>query len=183
MQIREITFDKQVYLFEIDDVLIERADYILQVYYLFGSFYEFTEGTSNANDIAQFMKKVRQYHGEEKVFDAAIEMYGIDPKYKENFDRLQANAHIPLRINLKPEVEQLLVDLEKDNKQVAILTKGNPVEQLNKLRFINWGKAEGLKNKLKVYFEDELAFRSLNPFTFIASDLAIHADNIIYINK
>lgn len=183
MNINEIPLDKEVYLFEIDDVLIDRTDYILQVYYLFGSFYEFTEGTSNANDIAQFMKKVRQYHGEDKVFAATKEMYGIDEKYKENFERLQANAHIPLRINLMPEVEQLLVALDKQNKKVAILTKGNPVEQLNKLRFMDWGSAESSKNKLKVYFEDELVFKALDPITFIAEDLGVQADEMIYINR
>ena len=114
MEIKNIQLDKSVYLFETDDVLISREEYILQVYYLFGTFYEFTEGTATANDIAQFMKKVRQYHGEDKVFDAAKEIFGIDEKYKENFERLQANAQIPLRLTLLPEMEQLLVNLEKE---------------------------------------------------------------------
>lgn len=183
MNIKEINLYKEVYLFEIDDILIERADYILQVYYLFGSFYEFTEGSPSANDIAQFMKKVRQYHGEDKVFDAAKEMFGIDEKYRENFERLQANAQIPLRINLKPDVEQLLVQLEEKGKKVAILTKGNPVEQLNKLRFIDWGKADSLRDKLKVYFEDELIFKKLNPITFIATELGVTVEDVLFLNK
>lgn len=174
----KLNFDKTLYVFELDDVLFPRKDYILQIYYLFASFFEFTEGTIKANELANFMKKVYEVHGEGAVFDAAKEVFGIDEKYRENLARLIANGQVPLRLNLFPEVEKTLLTLFQKGKQVAILTKGNPVEQLNKLKFIDWGSVNEFKNKLKIYFEDELTFTSLNPISYIAEVYDIQVNDI-----
>lgn len=181
--IDQLTLDKQLYIFELDNVLFPRKDYLLQVYYLFGSFYEFTEGTAKANEIAQFMTKIYNIHGEEAVFPATKTIYNLDDKYEENYHRLMANAQLPLKLLLFPEIEEFLLKLNKQNKQIGILTKGNPVEQLNKLKFIDWGKAEVTKERLKIYFADELDFRSISPLEFIAEDYNIAPSELIYIEQ
>lgn len=182
MKLSEISFDKILYLFELDDVLFSRRDYLLQVYYLFGSFYEFTEGTAKASDMAEFMKKVYERHGEEAVFPAAKVMFGIDDKYEVNLQRLQANAQLPLKLILPEAQADLLVRLVGDKKQVAVLTKGNPVEQLNKLKFLDWGKADSIKHLLKVFFVDELEFKSFVPIDYIASEYDLPKDQIVIVN-
>ncbi|MGN0002360.1 MAG: HAD family hydrolase [Sphingobacterium composti] len=180
--IGEIDLDKKVYAFELDNVLFPRQDYLLQVYYLFGSFYEFTEGIVKANDLAQFMKKIYLYHSEDKVFDAAKEVFGIDEKYRENFERLKANAQIPLRLELYDNAKVELKKLFEANKQVAILTKGNPVEQLNKLRFIEWGDLIVYKDKIKIYFVDELRHQEIDVIAYLADDFAVEQEEVLIIN-
>ncbi|MBL1411335.1 HAD family hydrolase [Sphingobacterium faecale] len=183
MKLSEISFDKVLYLFELDDVLFSRRDYLLQVYYLFGSFYEFTEGAARASDMAEFMKKVYDYHGEEAVFPAAKLMFGIDDKYEVNLQRLQANAQLPLKLILPEAQADLLVRLVGEKKQVAVLTKGNPVEQLNKLKFLQWGKADSIKHLLKVFFVDELEFKSLVPIDYIASEYGIDKEDVVFVDE
>ena len=178
-----IPLDKQVYLFELDDVLYPKKDYVLQIYYLFASFYEFTEGTITANELALFMKKVYDHHGESAVFLAAQQVFGIDEKYKENLDRLMANGQIPLRLEIYPQIENLIHNLLTNGKDIAILTKGNPVEQLNKLKFVSWGSVDSVKDTLKVYFVDELRFQNIDPIAYIAEVYNVGSTDIYYHEK
>lgn len=182
MKLKDIPFDRSLYLFELDDVLFSRRDYLLQVYYLFGSFYEFAEGTVKANDMAEFMKKVYDHHGEEAVFPAAKVLFGIDDKYESNLQRLQANAQLPLKLLLPEAQADLLLRLAEQNKQIAVLTKGNPVEQLNKLKFIDWGSADSIKHTLKVFFVDELEFKSFVPIDYIASEYSLPTEQIFIVD-
>jgi hypothetical protein len=181
MNIENIPLDKEVYLFEVDDVLFTKSDYDLQVYYLFANFMEFTTGFLRANDLVDFMKKVYENQGEEFVFEALQETLGIEEKYKENLLRLNVNAQLPLKLILFKEVEDLIVRLFTQNKQVAILTKGNPIEQLNKLKHIDWGEANRFRNFLKVYFVDELKFRSLEPIDYLAKDYGVTPVDLYWI--
>lgn len=180
----KLDLNKSLYLFELDDVMFPRKDYILQVYYLFASFYEFSEGgTVKAQDMVEFMKKIHIHHGEETVFSSTQLMYNMDEKYKENFERLKANAQLPLKLELFPEISKSLQMLEVQQKQMAILTKGNPVEQLNKLKFIDWSGLENCKDKLKVFFFDELSFQDIDPLDYIAKAYALDKESVAYIQQ
>ena len=178
-----ITYDKEMYLFDLDNIIFPKRDYLVQVYYLFGSFYEFTEGKATANEIAQFMSKIYDHHGEEHVFGATKIMFDIDDKYEENFNRLLANAQLPMKLEVIPHFNELLLNLTENNKKIAILTKGNPIEQLNKIRFIDWESINLKKESLKIYFVDELEFRSLDPIEFIATEHGMESNQINYINQ
>lgn len=183
MSIIDLGFDKEVYAFELDDVLFPKQDYLLQVYYLFGSFYEFTEGTVKANDLALFMKKVFLIHGENEVFNATKEVFGIDEKYRENFERLRANAQIPLRLELFTDVRNFIINLLEKGKKVVILTKGNPVEQLNKLKFIDWGEdLIGKRDAIKIYFVDELRHRQMDPIEYLVDEYNVSREQVVLID-
>ncbi|MCA5006190.1 HAD family hydrolase [Sphingobacterium bovistauri] len=174
----DLDLSKEVFAFELDDVLFPRQDYLLQVYYLFGSFYEFTEGTVKANDLALFMKKIYLVHGEDKVFDAAKEVFGIEEKYRENLERLQANAQIPLRLEIFSEMKSLLKQIFEKGKHVTILTKGNPIEQLNKLKFIDWGELDRYKNSVRIYFVDEILHLKISVIPYLAIEYGVSEEEI-----
>lgn len=180
--LEEITLEKDLYLFELDDVLFPKRDYLVQVYYLFASFYEFSEGLdTKANEIAQFMAKVYDIHGEGQVFIATKTLFNIDDKYEENFNRLMANAQLPLKLELTQEKQLLLRKLHEKGTRIAILTKGNPVEQLNKVKFIEWGPLSFLKPSLKIFFVDELEYKLINPLAYIAEEYNLEIDQIVHI--
>lgn len=179
--LERISEDKTIYCFELDDVLFPRRDYLLQVYYLFANFVAFTEGLSSADDMTKFMKNTYVHQGEEKVFALTKEIFGLLESYEDNFKRLQANAQLPLKLLLFEEAERMLCSLCQSGKKITILTKGNPVEQLNKLKHIDWGEFEEYKNSLKVYFIDELKFRNIDPIEFIADDFGVPTSQVYII--
>lgn len=178
-----IPLDKEVYCFELDNVLYPEQDYMLQVYYLFAQFIEFSEGFPPANDLALFMKNVYANKGKDAVFSLASETFGFGVKYEENLQRLEANAQLPLKLVIFKEVDVFLHLLFEKGKKIAILTQGNPVEQLNKLKHIDWGRLEAYRNSLRVYFVDELVYRNYEPIDYIAEDYKVTKDRIHFIKR
>ncbi|HEY0900448.1 MAG TPA: HAD hydrolase-like protein [Sphingobacteriaceae bacterium] len=145
---------KKAFIFELDNVLYPERDYLLQVYYLFANFIEYLETVPPSNDLTDFMKRVFEHHGPEKIFDKAQEAFGLDEKYRENFDRLHQNARLPLKLLLYKDMLTLLQDIVVDRKLIFLVTDGNLEQQLNKIRQIEWN---GLEKYLKAYFTVETA--------------------------
>lgn len=150
---KELDQHKKAFIFELDDVLYPERDYLLQVYYLFAHLLEYTEKVPPADDLTAFFKKTYTHYGAEGIFQRAAETFGIDDKYLKQFNRLHVEAKLPLPLLLFGEVEALLKAIISHKKQVFILTKGNPLMQLNKIKQITWGE---LAQAIKIYFYDEL---------------------------
>lgn len=144
---------KKAFVFELDNVLYPERDYLLQVYYLFANFLEYTETYPAAKDLTEFFKKAYENAGSHLIFDKAAEAFGIDKKYRENFDRLHKQAKLPLKLLLFEDILKLLQDIVVDRKGIFIVTAGDPVQQLNKIKHIDW---HGLEKYLRVYFADEV---------------------------
>ncbi|WP_293306972.1 HAD family hydrolase [Pedobacter sp. UBA5917] len=144
--------DKQVVIFELDNVLFPEKDYLLQVYYLFAQFIEYTE-QKNAQPIIAFMQAEYENGGTTDLFEKTAKQFGIDEKYKYNFDLLHLNARLPLKLLLYKNMLEFMQDLVVNRKQIFIVTAGNPEQQLNKIRQTEWN---GLEQYLTVYFTEEL---------------------------
>lgn len=176
--IPEIPQNKKLYLFEIDDVLFPKKDYLLQIYYLFAQFVEFTEGKAMAQEMVEFMKDVYLDKGEDAVYTETERRFQFSSNYKENFERLMVNGLLPLKLFLYNEIKLLFASILERGAQIAILTKGNPALQLNKLKHLDW---QGFEKNVKIYFIDELNFRNIDPFSYIASENQLTISDLIFI--
>ncbi|MVN20854.1 HAD hydrolase-like protein [Mucilaginibacter sp. HMF7410] len=143
---------KKAFVFELDNVLYPAQDYFFQVYYLFAAFVGHTEQWDSK---AMITTMVDAYHeqGEEAVFETVQKKYSLETRYQENFKRLLNTAHVPLKLLLYQQMLDLLQQIVVDRKQIFILTNGNPQQQLNKIKHIEWN---GLENYLVCYFADEI---------------------------
>lgn len=176
---KDLNTDKKAFIFELDNVLYPEKDYLLQVYYLFANLLEYTETVPPASDLIDFMKKSYEHHGKEGLFERAAAMFGIDHKYLDNFKRIHVNAQLPLKLLLFEEVKNLLREIVEDKKRVFVLTKGNPLMQLNKLKQIDWGS---LGAYIKIYFYDELVVQGkADPLTFLINDNQVLKQDALFI--
>ena len=166
---------KKAVVFGFDDVLFPQKDYLLQVYYLFANLLEYTETVPPAADLTAFLKTAYEHHGEAGLFDRAVDAFGIDSKYRENFDRLHETAQLPLKLLLYKSMLELMQELQATGKQLCILTAGSPVMQLNKLKHVEW---HGLDRSLKVYFEEELQAKGMHPLDFVLADNKLGAADV-----
>jgi FMN phosphatase YigB (HAD superfamily) len=144
---------KQAFIFELDDVLYPEKDYLYQVYYLFTAFLEYTE-LVNAKVATSFMIDTYLSEGKAFVFDRLKEKFGLDEKYKLNFEHLSHTAKLPLKLLLDQNMLTFLQDIVVDRKKIFILTNGDPGQQLNKIKQTGW---QGLEPYLTCYFADEIA--------------------------
>lgn len=144
---------KQAFIFELDDVLYPEKDYLYQVYYLFIAFLEYTE-LINAKVATSFMIDTYLSEGKEFVFDRLKEKFGLDEKYRFNFEHLNNTAKLPLKLLLDQSMLIFLQDVVVDRKKIFIVTNGDPSQQLNKIKQTEW---QGLEPYLICYFADEIA--------------------------
>ncbi len=170
---------KKAFVFELDNVIFPEKDYLLQVYYLFSNFVEFTEGVPSSAELIEFFKTVYHHHGEENIFKKASEVFGIDDKYRVNFDRLHYTAILPLKLLMYKEVLRLLQEITIDRKELFIITNGIPEIQLNKIRQIEWN---GLEHYLKVFYAEEIKLKpEPDVLTYILSDNNLLRKDVVII--
>ncbi|MET1054435.1 MAG: HAD hydrolase-like protein [Pedobacter sp.] len=144
--------DNKAFVFELDDVLYPSKDYWLQVYYLFAQFIEYGEQVE-AEGIIRFMEETYRLEGRSEIFEKTAARFNLPEKYHINFDLLQQNARLPLKLLLFAPVLDFLKSIEAAGKPVFLLVAGSPAEQLNKIRQMEWN---GLERYLKVYFAEEM---------------------------
>src|SRR5690606_42062687 len=78
-----IPLDKKIYLFEIDDVLFPKKDYLLQIYYLFSQFAEFTEGRPIATELVNYMRDYYLENGEDHLFQQTAKKFNFRKRSEE----------------------------------------------------------------------------------------------------
>jgi len=152
MDINQLIKDKKLVIFEMDDVLFPAKDYLLQVYYLFAQFIEYSEQKS-AQQILDFMRAEYESVGAENLFEKTASKFELAEAYKHNFDLLHENARLPLKLLLYKNMLNFLQELVVNRISINILTSGNPLQQLNKIKQTEWN---GLEKYLTVFFADEL---------------------------
>ncbi|MCX3263257.1 HAD hydrolase-like protein [Pedobacter agri] len=166
MDAYQLVADKQAVIFELDDVLYPEKDYLLQVYYLFAQFIEYSE-LKNAQAILGFMKNEFEQNGPGNLFEKTAAAFDIDLKYQHNFDLLHLNARLPLKLLLFKNMLEFMQGLVVDRKKIFIVTAGNPEQQLNKIKQTEWN---GLEQYLTVFFADELKQQKSEIFQNILND-------------
>lgn len=144
---------KKAFVFELDNVLYPEKDYLYQVYYLFANLLEYTD-LSDAKQTTELMVTTYNDKGEAAVFDELKFKLKVSEKYRKNLDDLLLTAKLPLKLLLYQNVLTFLQDVVLDRKKLFIVTNGNPVQQLNKLKQVEW---HGLEPYLTCYFADETA--------------------------
>jgi FMN phosphatase YigB (HAD superfamily) len=171
---------KGAFIFGLDDVLYPEKDYLLQVYYLFAEFMEYTEQIS-AKSIIEFMQHEYAHHGNVNIFEKTSARFNILDKYKSNFELLHETARLPLKLLLFQKILSFLQEIVIERKKIYLLVTGNPSVQLNKIRQIEW---HGLAPYLTVYFSEELeASLSVKSIDFILEQHKIKREDALYIGN
>ncbi len=153
METEKLIEAHDVFVFELDGVLYPEKDFLLQVYYLFSQFIEYSE-QQPATEILAFMQQTYLAEGQEGIFEKTSAEFNIPEKYKLNFDLLQRNVRLPLKLLLFASCMQFLKAILHAQKPIFLLVSGDPEAQLNKIRQMDW---QGLEKYLKVYFTVEIA--------------------------
>lgn len=151
MAFEKFLADKKAVAIVLDDALYPQKDYLLQVYYLFSEFMEYSEQI-DAKAIIDFMSAEYEKAGSIDIFKKTADKFSIPEKYQHNFDLLHETARLPLKLLLFQGVLNLLQEAVIDRKQIFILAEGNPAIAINKIKQLEWN---GLEQYLKLYFTKE----------------------------
>jgi FMN phosphatase YigB (HAD superfamily) len=142
---------KNAFIFELDDVLYPAKDYYFQIYYLFANLLEYTELNSAAKTTDLMIDTYIQ-KGEGEVFNTIAAELNVDEKHRKNLEIMLLTSRLPLKLLLYKNMLSFMQEVVLDRKKLFIVTNGNPQQQLNKLRQVEW---HGLEPYLICYFADE----------------------------
>lgn len=151
MKYSDIDARKKAFIFELDNVLYPEKDYLYQVYYLFANMLEYTDQT-DATTTTNLMVDTYITQGADAVYDAVKASLGINEKYRAGLATMMINAKLPLKLLLYQNMLTLLQEVVMDRKKLFIVTNGNPLQQLNKIKHMEW---HGLEPYLTCYFANE----------------------------
>ncbi len=151
MKYTDIDKRKQAFVFELDNVIYPEKDYLFQVYYLFAGAIEYTD-LIDAKTITDLMVETYNAGNKDKVFDVIKEKLGVNEKYRLNLHHLLHTVKLPLKLLVYKNVLDLMQEIVVDRKKIFIVTNGNPVQQLNKIKQTEW---HGLEPYLTCYFAEE----------------------------
>ena len=171
--------DNQAFIFELDDVLYPAKDYWLQVYYLFAQFIEYGEQIE-ASGIIQFMEETYRQEGRQGIFEKTALRFNLPEKYHINFDLLQQNARLPLKLLLFAPLLEFMKAVQDAGKLLFLLVEGQPEEQLNKIRQMEWN---GLERYLKVYFLQEMEGGYKGGIDKICSEHRLKTEEILIVGN
>src|SRR6201985_1120851 len=143
---------KSAFIFELDNVIYPEKDYLFQVYYLFAASLEYVE-LIDAKAATDLMVNTYFTEGKDEVFKALQQKFNVNEKYRANFEQMMLNIKLPLKLLVYNSILELMQQIVVDRKQIFIVTNGNPEQQLNKIKQVEWN---GLENYLTCYFADEL---------------------------
>lgn len=179
LKFKDLDPNKKAFIFGLDNILYPEQDYLLQVYYLFSNFIDFTEGFPPSGDLTEFFKNAYLHHGDDGIYDRVKQAFGIDEKYRDNFTRLYSTARLPLKLLLFSNVLTLLQDIIVERKEIIILTNGQPEVQINKIMQTEWN---GLEKYLKVYYVKEIESKlNSDPISYILKDLDLKEKDVLII--
>jgi FMN phosphatase YigB (HAD superfamily) len=147
----DIDLRKKAFIFELDDVLYPAKDYYFQIYYLFANLLEYTELNSAAKTTDLMIDTYIQ-KGEGEVFNTIAAELNVDEKHRKNLEIMLLTSRLPLKLLLYKNMLSFMQEVVLDRKKLFIVTNGNPQQQLNKLRQVEW---HGLEPYLICYFADE----------------------------
>ncbi|MBC7616323.1 MAG: HAD hydrolase-like protein [Pedobacter sp.] len=168
------------FIFGLDNVLYPEKDYLLQVYYLFSEFMEYS-AQLNAQAITDFMQLEYAHHGSVNIFEKTAAKFDIQKKYKSNFLLLHENARLPLKLLLFQKILSFLQEILMDRKKIYLIISGNKLVQLNKIKQMEW---HGLEHYLKAYFSQELEpSLTANSIDFVIDQNQLKKEEVLYVGS
>ncbi len=140
-------------ILDLDNTIYPEKDYLFQVYYLIGEFVEFQEAVPH-DQVTKFLVDEFMAKGRDRIFDKMIAHFNLSETYLENCFRLLRTAKLPLPLLIFEDMLLRLQEASEAGLRLFVLTNGNPEQQLNKIKHLEW---HGLDQHIKCYFCNEIA--------------------------
>jgi HAD superfamily hydrolase (TIGR01549 family) len=145
--------DFPLFIFDLDNTIYNEEDYLFQAYSEIAErFAGITTGKSKQRLLKTIMSIYRK-DGRVKLFDRFLERAGLDETYLSECLEILRNFTPAKRIKIYRKTEKVLRMLVKRNKQIFVLTNGNPAQQRNKIKSVDW---KGLDMSITFILADEI---------------------------
>lgn len=168
----------KAYIFDLDNTIYPEKDYLYQVYYLIGKYIEEKEKASS-KEITEFLVYQFEKSGRKNLLNKLLDKFSLPESYMEDMLEIMRTAKLPLKLHMFKPVFELMQELVSNKLKIYILTNGNPGQQLNKIKHIEW---LGLEDQVTCYFANEICPKPApDALNHILTTHSIEKDDVILI--
>ncbi len=142
-----------LFIFDLDNTIYNEEDYLFQAYQVICDRYSALEPGQNKKSLFDLMIKIYYQEGRDKLFDKFLETTGSDKDHMVLFLKILRTFKPEKPLLINKTLLEFLHLLAGKNKNIYVLTNGNPQQQRNKIRHIKW---DGLKKHINFVFAEEI---------------------------
>lgn len=154
MAIKSISdlYNFSLYIFDLDNTIYKEEDYLFEAYKNIAASIAWKIPSLNKEELFLTLRRLYETDGRILLFDNFLNKYGIDQRYLQECIHILRSFKAVKKYRIFPVVKKALRELVSQGKPVFILTNGNPEQQRNKIKNINW---EGIERSMTFVFANE----------------------------
>lgn len=146
-------YNFSLFIFDLDNTIYNEEDYLFQAYSaICDRFAGVTQG-HDKKSLFNLMMKIYRKEGRDKLFDKFLTRAGIGEGHLEECLKILRTFNPEKQIEIYSRSEKILRFLIERDKKIFVLTNGNPGQQKNKIRNLQW---KGLDEKITFIMANEI---------------------------
>lgn len=143
----------RVFIFDLDNTIYNEEEYLFQGYAAIARFLAGVSGVINEEAFFQELKNIFLKEGRTNLFNKVVKKFHLDHSLVSDCISILHTFEITDKLKINLKIKPLLAELKRANKHIFILTNGNPTQQKNKVKNIEWGE---LIDYFQVLYANEL---------------------------
>jgi HAD superfamily hydrolase (TIGR01549 family) len=140
-------------IFDLDNTIYNEEDYLYQAYSAICDRFAGMAPGHDKKSLFNLMMKIYRKEGREKLFNKFLTKAGIGEGYLTDCLKILRSFNPEKQIEIYSRSEKILRLLIEKDKQIFVLTNGNPGQQKNKIRNLLW---KGLDEKITFILANEI---------------------------
>ena len=127
-----------LFIFDLDNTIYNEEEYLFQAYRVICDRFATPVHGHDERYLFKLMMKIYRKEGRDKLFDKFLSGSGIGLDNLPECLKILRSFDPVKQIKLYPKAEKILRFLIERDKQIFVLTNGNPIQQKNKIRSLLW---------------------------------------------
>jgi phosphoglycolate phosphatase-like HAD superfamily hydrolase len=157
-----IDFKRYKYvIFDLDNTIYNETAYLFHAYEEIAKQIE-KDFAVESSKLSHFLKITFEKSGRKDLFNLMISEFSLPDSCLSMCLSILRNIEVPDQLEIFPVVLQFFYDSVDSSKKLFVITNGNPDQQRNKIRQINW---HGMDSNISFIFANETHPKP-NPFSF-----------------
>jgi FMN phosphatase YigB (HAD superfamily) len=162
-------------ILDLDNTLIYEKDYLYSAYQIISE--KLGQNEIESQRMFLYLKNNFELGHRANLFNSFIITYNLSPLVLQYMLEELRNVNVAGGLNLTKEGKCILHFIKKLKKEYIIITNGNPIQQANKMRQINW---DNHLQPSKVVFANEYKPKPSPEVFFMLSNLN-SSEKVLYI--
>lgn len=155
MAIKSISdfYSFSLFIFDLDNTIYKEEDYLFQAYLAIAEKFSASISSVGKEQLFGEMKDLYEKQGREKLFDKFLATFNLPAGNLIQCLEILRSFKPTQPIEIEKNAKHILLSLKERKKKIFVLTNGNPDQQKNKIRNLNW---EGLDKYINFVYANEI---------------------------